>query len=129
MCLSATWWRSVTSSGAVESRSNDLDRDHTAGDHGSDLRVWVELRGFEPLTPLDANEREAVREIPRIIDDSRLTCGYATRWFVAVRHSSRRTVHGGSQSASQTILVRVGIGTSRRHVERVFLLTTTSPGL
>ena len=22
-----------------------------AGDNGSDLRVWVELRGFEPLTP------------------------------------------------------------------------------
>jgi hypothetical protein len=22
-----------------------------AGDHGPDQRVWVELRGFEPLTP------------------------------------------------------------------------------
>jgi hypothetical protein len=22
-----------------------------AGDHGSDLQLWVELRGFEPLTP------------------------------------------------------------------------------
>jgi hypothetical protein len=22
-----------------------------AGDHGPDLQLWVELRGFEPLTP------------------------------------------------------------------------------
>src|SRR5262245_34065411 len=33
------------------SRSNDLGCDHGADDHGHDLRVWVELRGFDPLIP------------------------------------------------------------------------------
>jgi hypothetical protein len=28
-----------------------------AEDHGSDLLVWVELRGFEPLTPSMRTER------------------------------------------------------------------------
>jgi Phage integrase family len=35
----------------VERRSNDLAGARTTNDHGFDLQVWVELRGFEPLTP------------------------------------------------------------------------------
>jgi hypothetical protein len=38
----------MASSVTVDSLSNDLDNDSNAGDHGIDLLVWVELRGFEP---------------------------------------------------------------------------------
>jgi hypothetical protein len=40
----------------------------TGPNHSFDLRFWVELRGFEPLTPLDANEAEAARPSASIVE-------------------------------------------------------------
>src|ERR1022692_1550901 len=50
-----SWRAGDIGNSRVERRSShgqaDLDRDNPRSLHVADLVVWVELRGFEPLTP------------------------------------------------------------------------------
>jgi hypothetical protein len=57
-------------------------------DHGSDLRVWVELRGFEPLTP---------RELP------------AARSFAVIEASQRPLEVLRSRWRSRTLLYSAAV--------------------
>src|SRR3981081_3888815 len=77
----------------------DLDYEINAGDHGFDLRVWVELRGFEPLTPsMRTRCATGLRYSPK-------TASQRSKLRGLPAHGSRRTGSAGGSGAGKPACV------------------------